>query len=588
MKLNPELVDNCHKDEYIQEETTLKLEQLIPRIIQERGSFLNITEASLEQEISSLDENNIEQTKKEIDEENVDDHTGSSLETTNMIIPEDDTIQKSLDSSALTYEEFVNYKTEVVNLMKSALNESSLSLDFISLLISCVRPAAGSISMSPHLKQHITIGSLNSDKLLEVEEEEGSKEKQLEKTLKVGQGWKLEGLETASKTLRDSSIRLFEEILKEKEYWNNIFKIVKANEVLIKMSNVGGSAKDIGVKYGFGDSGSKYFDKGIGILKKDFNSGEIFFKPVVNNNLDKSHKIVKVKISYKKTPNIHGESDVVKLFCTSTKTDANDIEGNRDESIDIKIAKARFYLFEEELFHELIREASTLISYQVQVINNVITVELHDQIIEIVEASLPQGKSEIDCPKSPLDLKAEYVSSFLRLMLCEEHKQNLSLKHKAPKPLPQQHIHSNKDKPALLLRPLIGHSRHNLYIKQMLNIVESVIQDFYPADSKTIISENLDLKKYNNVPESESRDPFIRCITSPNSLIVLRDLNSLSDDATKLNFKINISNTFNFVNLLMNLKLEIFQDNRTETLLDVNFTDFEAIEDCLRWALKRN
>ena len=53
------------------------------------------------------------------------------------------------------------------------------------------------------------------------------------------------------------------------------------------------------------------------------------------------------------------------------------------QSIINDIEKARFFLFEEDLFHQLIREAKLLVNYNVSIISNKIIIEINNIIIEI-------------------------------------------------------------------------------------------------------------------------------------------------------------------------------------------------------------
>ncbi|CAI5757579.1 unnamed protein product [Candida verbasci] len=220
-------LDENHIDPFIQDEDKLKLEELIPRILMTRKSFLNVTEESLSEELKNpnLQPENIQETTQE-EEQDVD--------------------------------LFNKQKFELTKSINSALNETTLSLDFISLLIASVKPNVGKSTMSPHLQKLVKPTSLNSDKLTK-DETTTSKS-----STRIGQGWKIDSLNKIITMFKDSSISLSEQTNKEHNYWNSINFVVSNNEALFKINE---PEKSIGIKYGYGDSGSSYYDDGLGILR---------------------------------------------------------------------------------------------------------------------------------------------------------------------------------------------------------------------------------------------------------------------------------------------------------------------------------
>ena len=60
------------------------------------------------------------------------------------------------------------------------------------------------------------------------------------------------------------------------------------------------NARAIGVKYGYGDSGSNFHDQGLALLRKDNQTGEISFHPIssINNAkiVEKVSRFIRVKI----------------------------------------------------------------------------------------------------------------------------------------------------------------------------------------------------------------------------------------------------------------------------------------------------
>ena len=59
-----------------------------------------------------------------------------------------------------------------------------------------------------------------------------------------------------------------------------MINLVLANdEVLFRMRDPQNNARAIGVKYGYGDSGSNFHDQGLALLRKDNQTGKSHFTP---------------------------------------------------------------------------------------------------------------------------------------------------------------------------------------------------------------------------------------------------------------------------------------------------------------------
>ncbi|KAG7882633.1 hypothetical protein KL938_003056 [Ogataea parapolymorpha] len=525
------------------EDEKLPLPQLLAKIIAQRGSFLDISEDKLKEEIEN------EQLSKD----------AASNQGDVEMEAEPSFTQEQLRS----YEDFKKVKQEIVNSVHSALNESSLSLDFVSLLISCVRPAAGSSSMSPHLKQHIKIGSLSSDK---VDPPEDTEKLQLD-TSKVGRGWKLESLERAATNLKSSSLRLKEEVAKEKNFWSGMVEVVKSNEVITSM-NIKNS-KEVCVKYGYGDAGSTYYDKGIGILKKDTTTGNLFFENSAPAKEEKQDKIVNVRIYEKngEIVNLIGESNVEqRLHAFKEK-----------EGVINEIAKARFFLFEEELFYQLLREAATLISLQVSAEEDKIVIDLHDEIIEITQVVPEEVHAPADLPSNE---RADLIQIYLRLMLYAEHKRNLDQRKIPPLALDTEAQSAPQTSLLSLIRPIIVYNRHERTLKSVRDVIESIILNHFENDrtkTKEHLAEHLKINKHCSESSARSKDPFARISTPPASILELA--------TNSLIVRVKLTSLFASAYSVMNLTL---QSQTGSTVLDVTLNDVRELEDCLNWAIRNH
>ncbi len=542
---------------------TLPLNELLARIVAQEGPFVNLNESVLEKKIENEEKRNKEfNVNNESLKSKGSDNGGEVKSLDNdpnpsKMAPNKGEIKRKLMST----EEFLEKKEEAVKDVDTALNESSLSLDFVSLLISSLRPAAGSLSMSPKLKQSVKTGSLSSAvikpqardsaEVVAVRERKGKA---------VGRGWKLQSLSQAARDLKLASERLQNEVSKEEIYWSSMLKIVHSDEVIIPISPADRrSARQIGVKYGFGDAGSVYYDKGIGLLRKDNDTGEMYFEKqrsssqvrgIQNDNDSDSEKLVLIRL-YKHSAatqdaangntdiTLVGEASAIDSVPEQTNYDNRSVAGKSKVLCDIK--RARFFLFEEELFYQLVKEAATLGALQVKVESECITVELRHLMLRILFLPLAEVKDTKYHPPATTEQfnrKAKEISIFFHLMLCSQHRHNLQRKCLPPVSLSKQQLYNTQQlaqSVVILIRPLLAYQRHHRNILKVMTSIRLILMDLELKDSKRvddIMTNQLKLMLCCNDPNRLTRyskkdkliknNPFIRCLISPLSLMELR------------------------------------------------------------------
>ncbi|ODQ65881.1 hypothetical protein NADFUDRAFT_51160 [Nadsonia fulvescens var. elongata DSM 6958] len=478
--------------------------QIIPRIIQERGSFIDITEESLLHEIESSasaeeqdsnrlhktqtsdypvkvepaieDENSenddsVSRTKPEIedaksvnvgDEEEDEDEVDDIEEDGPNSIPiiGDSSIKDSESPEVAptaanvwckrptNQEEFDQARTELVRLIGVAQNESALAQDFVSLLISCARPAAGTTSMSPHLKSHVAVGSLGADK---------TKSKPIADDSLIGIGWKIESLNKASEAMNTSASRLRLEVDKEKNYWKSIHTIASSGEILFKVRK--GDSRGLGIKFGFGDAGSDYKDKGVATVRRR-GDGTMYFK----TNGERRSKVVQISI-YKKV-----DGEVIKQGVSSS----NILLPENDVNNEIK--NARTLLFEEELFYVIANEARPLTSHRISINNGKITVDLQDEEIDIEFVEPNDVRDNDDDQYLPNSRRAELIATTLRLLLNYSHAKHLRQKHSDPEPL--RTVDKRLRHTSYILRPLLCYIQHHKILKRTTRSLDQMVENY--------------------------------------------------------------------------------------------------------------
>lgn len=392
-----------------EETQKIPLGEQIRRITQEKGSFANLTEDGLAKEIRSPVE----------EEEN------STEET-----PEEGPRQK------------------LIAAVRSALNESALSLDFVSLLISGLRPQSGASSMSPALKRQVPIGTLGCDT---IKKEQNS----INKT-RPGTGWKLIALENASKHLRDSSVRLQDEAEKEARFWNELLQTVMDGEVVVKTNR--GKMKGLNVKYGFEESGSTFFENGTGQLVRGADGSVVF----------KTKSAAEKKVVRVRSFSGDGEEIGCGFIASEAKTE---------------IQTARNHLFEQELFFQLQQEARSLGAYKVNLECDSIVCESFDGRLEIdfVEEALALG---------PKDHQAQLVCALLHLILCHYYSENLKKQQSIPEPL-ESNKPANPLKTYAILRPVLSHMQQAKLAVRAVRLIEMILPNSKIVSTRSIADESL-------------------------------------------------------------------------------------------------
>ncbi|CCE86795.1 Piso0_005308 [Millerozyma farinosa CBS 7064] len=567
LSLDIDLTSDKYNDPFVRNEETLSVEELIPRILAERKSFADLTEESIIKEINAANDAESELNASQVATEAF---QGPSKEAS-------ESLDNLSDESSL--ETIQKKKIELANCIHSAINETSLSLDFVSLLISGIKPNAGKSTISPHLAANIPLGSLNSDRLAGVESSAA------ETPAAVGQGWKLDSLKRITNLFEDASNILEKQTKKEQNYWNMIHIVLQNNEALCKLKDPINGSNAIGVRYGFGDSGSSYHDKGLAVLRKNDVDGNISFHPVSDNNkhVNKVFKYVKVKIL--------SEIDDDYMVTGQSSFSQDFLKEGKHEIIN-EIEKARYFIFEEDLFYFLTREAKVLVNYNVNLIGNKIIIDLNKELIEIEalpydelnEDELDNYYQNVNKDSCINNDKAQSILVFLKLMLCCFYEYNLKLKQRVPTAVTKWK--QNNSHP-LILRPLLGHIRHEINLK-FTNDLLAEITDKYGKDIKTDYKSS----RYTKLREmSKVSNPFMKSVERPHSTYDVIIENKSNNKVLKI--PIEITSTEYYCDLVIKLsvvKYEKEEDSHNNTdgvnLLQITFSEFSEFSECLHWTIR--
>ena len=155
------------------------------------------------------------------------------------------------------------------------------------------------------------------------------------------------------------------------------------------------------------------------------------------------------------------------------------VSGNVDNPIEELILRARNNIFEEELFHEINREARTLACQVVYSLDNVIHVpSLDDGEVLIDMVPLSSGLTQSGVSSGEEDKLAESIALSLRILLSYAHRQNLRRRSQLPPPLterkPPRVIYA-------ILRPILTYLQHQSALTATRRSLRVMLRPFVAA-----------------------------------------------------------------------------------------------------------
>ncbi len=351
-----------------------------------------------------------------------------------------------------------------------------VALDFVSLLLSKDAPVQASLSISPALREAVSLGTLGADKV------QDSRVTKLQKqdNRRIAKGWKLHGLAETVESILASATRLESEIEKETKYWEQVLDVSEKGWAICNLPQ---ERHTLGVRFGFAECLSNPFylvplmltstvaapafnNRSLGALRRN-PDGTIYLDQGV---ADSTPKRVRVRIETNGTNT--GESS---LPMNATKS----------QSIESIILRARNTIFEEELWQELNREARTLANQGVRLLGDEIICSMSStkRIVLDLEHLEDNETSRQPAASNEDDTTAELISLSLHLLLSYAHRQNLRRRSLPPPPL------SNRPPPNLpynLFRPILARLHHQsivLSIDNLLRPLSKALKSAGAADS---------------------------------------------------------------------------------------------------------
>ncbi|KAK6357834.1 RNA polymerase II mediator complex subunit [Orbilia blumenaviensis] len=430
------------------------LSSLIPRIQSERGPFKNVTEDSLNEEIAAAEK------LSDQDATHDDDQVPVLAATT--------------DDQPNPRETLALKKQELIKLIEHAQFDAMSALDFVSLLLSGVRPAHAETSMTRHLKENVGSGTLGSDSIRKKDSTEAEKAD----SETISKGWRSESLVQSASSLLSAASRLAQESERERMYWEDVLDVKKDGWAICRVPR---EPQSLGVRFGFSEAGAEEKYRGLGVLRKG-TDGAITMQDLGHGNLNRSS--VRVQVSRK--GQVTGAS---KPFADDTLA----------SGITSMIQNSRNYAYEHELFLEIAREARTLANLGFRNVDEAVTFELGADSAVIIDMTSNADISALETTCDEDNELAQGLSTALHLLLSHAHRQNLK-RRRLPPPLLTQRPTPNP--PLYLLRPIVSHLRHQSNTNEFKSSASSLISYAKSAG----LNASLTLEKCHNCLSRDIRD----------------------------------------------------------------------------------
>lgn len=235
---------------------------------------------------------------------------------------------------------------------------------------------------------------------------------------------------------------------KETTYWDQVLAVKEKGWSLSRLPR---EKHTLGVRYGFAEAYADFRDRGLAALRRDADG---------NISLDrglKSHgdQTIRVRILQQGKP-----------IASSTKRSE---DNSAEDSVTKEILKARNSIFDEELHHELHREARNLVNQGVRCIDGrVLLPHETDKQIEIDLVSPEDEEIETTSDESTI---ADAIALSLRILLSHAHRQNLHRRSQIPPPLretkPQRPLYA-------LLKPVIEYLQHQSHAASLQHFLNNL------------------------------------------------------------------------------------------------------------------
>ena len=409
------------------------LKEILARVNLERGHFRDITEASLQEEISEgMGPGTSESDGDDADEDEPDD-------------------AREGDRRPATREDLFKAKLEMLANVKTAEQDILVLLDLVSLLESTHAPKQAASTISQRLKQSVPMGTFGTDLWQRMPTDQAREAESKCLTANV----RMQSLQTAADNLLAAATSLENNARKETQYWDQILAI---KEKGWNVSKIPGRQHRLGIRYAFRESSPQFARRGIAAFNPT-SDGTIILQGGFGDNARRLQAVVR------RNGNVVGISKLP-AFHRSEET-----------ALESRIRQARDGLFDEELYHEMVRESRSLASIGVHMDGSAVRFGEHSLPDDKVEVSFDLHSLEEDNdsdigPSRDEDWFAQALVLAARMLLHQGFCDKLKMRTEVPAPLSDK---PKDDKPTMpIIRPIMSALMHRSSVKRLNNYLASV------------------------------------------------------------------------------------------------------------------
>lgn len=417
----------------------------------QRGHLRSITESTLQEELAADGALALSSDNEESESESEEDE-------------ESDTKAVPFGKPS-TREDLYAAKRYLLQTVDAARGEIAYAVDLTSLLVSKDLPRQAQATLGQEiLQKKIPFGSVGVDFWQRMPADEGREAQDRLLATNV----KMEGLQKAADGLLGAAERMKETVRREGEYWEQVLRVWERGW---KVCRVPGQGHKLGVRFGFSESAVQFERKGIAALNPDRDGGIS-----IERGIGRQMKGLRVEV--RRQGRVVGASKVPNIAEGEVTT------------LEARIRHARDSLFDEELYHEIIRESRLMGSLGVMIDGS--TIKLRSPNADDDAKATSSGKDDLEISfdlirldsstsffpaeattASQDDRLAQAALLTARLLLSQAHRDRLRKRSEMPAPLSDQ---TNDDErfPLPILRPIMMVMLHQSALERVNEYISTI------------------------------------------------------------------------------------------------------------------
>ncbi|KPI39848.1 Mediator of RNA polymerase II transcription subunit 17 [Cyphellophora attinorum] len=354
---------------------------------------------------------------------------------------DDDQIGGSIEDQ--TAEGIAKQRFELYNAITQLTIDVNSALDMVSMVLS-QKSFTATGTFSAGLKGALAPGMLDSLVL-----PEGHPEPNVKPLSEISTGWKTSAFESASKHLLAASERVRKEADMQSSFWSQVAGLTEQGW---KVSRHPSNKKIAGVHFGFAGSAPQFRGRGFAVLRQDQDSNIYLDKATLSRHQKRvSVTVIRDgKITGKHSPSIASGTGVLS-----------------------QVINARDNLFEEELIHELGREARFAANLGIVAREN--TVEFPLDSHTKVSLSLTRSKPNARLDSGPDNALARFIALSIRSLLLQSFEKAEQRRSEFPQSLSS--AQSGTMPPPRISRNLVALYKHSNAVEALTNQFHSSVRN---------------------------------------------------------------------------------------------------------------